>query len=31
MSREQQEELVLKWTARIAVGLAILAAIAFAP
>ena len=31
MSRQQQEELVLKWTARIAVLLALLAAVAFAP
>ena len=31
MSREQQEAAVLKWTARIAVLLAILAAIAFSP
>jgi hypothetical protein len=31
MNRQQQEELVLKWTARIAVGLALLAAVAFAP
>jgi hypothetical protein len=31
MSREQQEEFIMRWTARIAVLLAILAAIAFAP